>query len=745
MVASYQKKSFQKKHSSKISKLKITSSCALITASLCFTTVPTFAQSNEEASSSTIALDTITVTARQFEEPLKEVPFGISLLTGDQIEKLGIKETADFYRSVPNFNYTDSGLPEANLLNIRGIGSSSTFLSPSVTYYIDGVPISQRAFDQQFLDVARIEVLKGPQGTLFGQNSQAGAINILTNEAMDEKFLEIGGEYGNYDAYKLNIATGGKITDKMYGRINGQIYSRDGDIRNVLFSNPTTISSDEEVIRDKWLGAVNGKLRFDLTKDTTAILSGRLQRDKRNPTTGLLLDNLSDPKNSLNPIPENKINSGLASLKVEHKLDNATLTSITGFHAYNLSLKADITDGFLANASSGFPVSVFGANNSLRQINEDLSQWSQELRLDGTTSNGIRWVTGVSGLYSDFNSTTDVTISPSPILANGAYHSQIDKLNLAAFGEVTIPLAERFRYIAGLRLTHEENDYDALFLGRKGGAPAVDQFKDNGKIKDTFLTGRTGISYDLSENITTFATISRGAKAGGFAFFNDAAAKAIANTPFEKSSTWTYEVGLKGNLTQNAFLNASLFFNDTKDEQLFIFNPLAGQFTVENADTESYGAELELTLTPIEGLTLSSHLGLLKTELVSTSNSARIQKGNEVPYAPKVTAGVTANYIVSASSLGLTGDISFLADYQFIGSREFDPANTARLEDYHLVNLRIGYKQDNFEIYTFAKNLFEETYVDSAFVAGTTPTNSPVIGGVPGQPRLWGVGAKVRF
>ena len=130
----------------------------------------------------THALDPLTVTARRIAEPIQKVPFSVTAVTGEDLRDQNIRDSRDLYRSIPNFNFTDSGLPEANLLNIRGIGSSSALISPSITYYIDGVPLPQRAFDIRFLDLSRIEVLRGPQGTLFGQNSQAGAVSLTTSD-----------------------------------------------------------------------------------------------------------------------------------------------------------------------------------------------------------------------------------------------------------------------------------------------------------------------------------------------------------------------------------------------------------------------------------------------------------------------------------------------------------------------------------------------------------------------------------
>ena len=170
--------------------------------------------------------------------------------------------------------------------------------------------------------------------------------------------------------------------------------------------------------------------------------------------------------NSLNPAPQNNLDSGGAALTVVHDFGAAKLTSLSGFQAYGLSLTADITDGFISGALTGRSPFVFSTPNAFRQIGENLTQWTQELRLDGRMAGGTSWVGGVSGLWSSFASATSIL---SPALANGTYSATQSTANLAAFGEVTVPIVDRLRGFVGLRFTHELKNFNGVFGGNPGG------------------------------------------------------------------------------------------------------------------------------------------------------------------------------------------------------------------------------------------------------------------------------------
>ena len=683
-------------------------------------------------------LDTIIVSARKFEEPIQHVPFSIDTLSSAQLDGAGIEKTEDLSRWVPNFNFSDSGLSFANMMNVRGIGSSSALIAPSVNFYVDGVPVPVRVFDQRFLDVESIEILKGPQGTLFGLNSQAGAVAIKTEEATAESSAGLATEIGSYGKREVSGYINGAVSDRVTARLSGELYGYDGDIRNYSFNAPNGVSSDDRSVREEYFGALSAKISADLSDTTDATLAVRYNKNDTRPTTGVWIDDPSFPRNSYNPVPKSTVDTIGSSLEIQHDLDYATLTSLTGFAYYQIDFEADLLDGFIMSEQTGFPASAFqtvGLN--VRRMDEDNTQFSQEFRLNGDIGTNGQWVTGVSGFYSDFESTTDIT---SQFIANGAYTGDLKKTNLAAFGEVTIPVGEKLRLIGGARYTYENQDFSGNYVARPSGAI----FSEAHDSSFNFVTGRAGVSYDVMPELTVYGTIARGEKPGGYLFFNQFASMGIPLTEYKSSSTWTYEAGLRGQPgIEWLHLAGSVFFNDTADEQLFTFNPISGRFDVQNADTESYGIELSVAAEPMENLQLGANLGLLHAEITGGANTTL--KGNEVPYAPNLTAALFAEYRHQIDAGLFTGDLFGRVEYTHTGSRQIDPANSRELKAYNLVNLRAGWQKKDLEIYGYVENLFDESYTTSAYLTGTNPGGQNVFAGVPGKGRAFGIGARVKF
>lgn len=698
--------------------------------------------SAQEASAPTIALDEITVTARKIEEGIQRVPLSVTAMNASELVTAGIKNSEDLARWVPGFNFTNSGLPFANLLNIRGVGSSSAVLAPAVNYYVDGIPVPSRVFDQRFLDVSQIEVLRGPQGTLFGLNAQAGAVTVTTGQPTRSFQGQAGFEIGSYGRREANVTLSGPVSDTVSARIAGRLYGYDGDIRNVLFSSPAAVASAGRDIREERLGAISGKVLIQSDAATSVELAAHYRRDLQRPTTGVWLDDPAGPRNAYNPVPKDSVEAGGAGMTIKHDFGWAKLTAITGFHRYQLGLRADIVDGFIANAQTGFPpFAAQAAGVNVRRLDERNTQFTQEIRLDGETASGLRWVAGVSALHSQFSSTTDIT---ALAMANGAYTGKVDTTNLAAFGEVTVPLTDRLRWIGGLRLTSERKQSDGLFLGRPGLVPSAPVFAEAGSTDDVFLTGRTGLSFDLTPALTSYVTVARGEKPGGSPYYNQFAAMRVPLAEYRSAQTWSYEAGLRGTpFGDRLQLSAAIFYNDTSDEQLFTFNPVAGRFDVQNADTRSRGAELEAKVKLTDNLLFAANLAVLESEITEAPNRALV--GNEVPYAPAFTAGIAAEYRQKLAIAGHDGSIFGRVEYQYVGSRQIDPANSRKLNSYDLVNLRAGWQGERVDVYGYVQNLFDKDYALSAFQAGTTGAGRPVFAGVPGTPRTLGVGASFKF
>lgn len=687
-------------------------------------------------------LDAIHVTARKFEEPIERVPFSIDAIPASDIEAAAIRNTSDLAGWVPNFNFSDSGLGFANTVNIRGIGSSSALIAPSVNYYVDGVPVPARVFDRRFLDVSSIEVLRGPQGTLFGLNSQAGAVVVSTREATAEFGAGAGIEVGSHGRRQLSAHVNGAISDRVTARISGAFHGYDGDIRNISFDGLGNVTRDDRSVREQYSGTVSAKIRAELSGSTDAVLSLRHSRNEERPTTGVWLDDPGFPRNAYSPVPDSSVETSGASLEITHDLGFATLTSLTGISHYDLGLEADILDGFIAGAQTGLPPSAFGAPGlNVRRIDEVSSQFSQEIRLNGQIGDDGQWVAGVSGFHSSFESTTDIT---SLAMANGAYTGTVRKTNLAAFGEVTVPVTNRLRIIGGARYTFEHQDFDGTYAGRPSAVPNLATYAESNGSTFNFVTGRAGVSFDVLPDLTLYGTIARGEKPGGYLFFNQFASMGVPLNAFDSSGTWSYEAGLKGRPVADWLdMSASVFFNDTSDEQLFTFNPVAGRFDVQNADTRSYGLELSVDARPTENLRLGANIGLLNAEITGGRNALLI--GNDVPYAPGFTTALFAEYRDDLDLGELAGSAYGRVEYQHVGSRQIDPANSRELDAYNLVNLRAGWESQTFDVYSFVENVFDEGYVTSAYRAGTDPGGNGVFAGVPGTGRAFGLGARVRF
>lgn len=705
-------------------------------AALCLAS-PAMAQEDASATDVTV-LEPLIVTARGIEETLRDVPFSLTVADGMELRQQDVSGNEALARRVPNFNHADSGLPFSNLVNMRGIGSSSALISPSVHYYVDGVPTPARIFDMPFGDIERIEVLRGPQGTHFGLNAQAGAVSIVTRDPADVFGGSVGVLVGSNGRKETDFSLEGPLNEAVSGRIAGRLTDYDGDIANVLWSAPDVVSSTDDVIRARTYGALSGKLVVEPDDINRLTLSGGWSRDRQNPTTGVWLDQPGFPQNAYNPVPGLETETANLGVKYERDLGAMTFTSITGLQHYDTHMEADIVDDFIGGAQTGMPGFVFQTPGlNVRRIDEKSTQLSQEFRLDGETEGGARWVSGLSGLWSRFDSTTDIT---SQAMANGSYRGLIDTTNLAAFGEITVPMTERLKWIGGLRLTYERKDFSGTFLGR-AGAPL--RFEETGGEDYLFLTGRTGITYDLTDDVTVFTTIARGEKTGGYLFYNQFAAMGIPLSPYRSSGTWSYEAGIKGSAIGGMLdVAVSAFYNDTKDEQLFTFNPVLGRFSVENADTRSYGAELESVLRPNDNWSFGASLSLLNAEI--TGGNALI-RGNDVPYAPSFSTMLHAQYRHDLSIAGREGSAFLRGEYSYTGSRTIDPANSRRLDGYGLVNLRAGWQGERFELFGAVENLLDESYITSAFQSGADTTGAPVFAGIPGDGRSFSLGARLRF
>ncbi|MEM9441501.1 MAG: TonB-dependent receptor, partial [Pseudomonadota bacterium] len=314
-------------------------------------------------------------------------------------------------------------------------------------------------------------------------------------------------------------------------------------------------------------------------------------------------------------------------------------------------------------------------------------------------------------------------------------------------GSITVPVTDRIELSGELRYTYEIEEFRGGFISEPGASPVALNDQDRSESFD-FLTGRLSASVQINKDIKSYVTVARGAKAGGFSFLDTdlALIPGLSVDELETAETTTYEVGLRGSLLSDRLrFGAAAFFNDTSDEQLAAFDFATFTAGIENADTETYGVEVDLTTEPVEGLVLRGALGLLETEITDAPVETGAEVGGEVPNAPEVALSISADYTIPLDAPGLSVDLAFGAEYQHVGSQIADIGNTRSLDSYDVVNLRLRLIGDDYEVFAFGENVFDETYATGAFPFGVSPAGEQVSTGGVGQPRLFGLGVRLTF
>ena len=693
--------------------------------------------SGERDEPDAVLLDPVIVNARKIEEEIQRIPFGITVFGPQSIEREDIGEVRDFARNVPGLNFVDTGLRGSNIPNIRGVGSFFP-QSPddaSVPVFIDGIPLPVRAQDRELFDVGQIEVLRGPQNSIYGRNAQAGAINLTTKNPTFEPSFEIGGEAGNLSYRRVSAIASGPLIDNLAGRIGAQYLTRDGDIADINF---------DDDVRDQDIINATGKLLWLPGDDTDVTLAVRYGNYEEQPTQGAWFEDPNFPQLFLDRTADLDTETLGGGLTVRHDFEKMTLTTVTGVQYYTAEYKTDDTDGLAFGAFLDVPPAFFNDPTvDFRTIRDKDLQLSQELRLDGTLENGTRWLAGINVFRADFD--FDMVFNSANIPLNGDFTNSFTTTSAAGFGEVTVPLIDRLRVTGGLRYTYEEKNFDGHFKDLSRAGPVASQ-SEAGTRTFNLVTGRAALTYDFLPTLTGFASVARGAKSGGFQLLDTDVARGLPQSRFDTAITWSYEAGVRGTLFDGIWdIGASAFFNDTDDEHVQVFDFTTLESIIENVDTETYGVELESAIRPIRGLTLSGGLALLETK-ITKSDDPSVESGNEVPFAPSVAFNLAGQYEYPVELLGIKGSVFGRTEYQFVGSRTVDPQNSFDLGAFDLVNLRAGWDTEAFSLYAFVNNLFDNTYAETAFLFGDSPiTGNRVSFGIPGQPRLYGFGAKFRF
>ncbi|WP_425466678.1 TonB-dependent receptor [Pigmentiphaga humi] len=686
-------------------------------------------------------LPAVTVTARKREESAQTVPISMTVLDGQTAAAVSAPSdsNAGLARSAPNVAFADSGGQFGNLFVIRGVGSFAPLSSDdtSAVMYLGEVPRSVYGTPPALLDIDRVEIMRGPQGTLFGRNTQAGAINVVPRLPTFKREFSATAEAGTHGHRLGELIANTPLSDTLAARLAVRYSNLDGAVPNVAAGG-----SDGRV----QVGAMRGSLLWLPGDRTTVAFTGFYDRRESDAPRFVWLQNPQFPQSAVNPAGNIRWRDAGASLRIEHEFDRVRLTSLTSYQDDRSFQPFDLTDGLIYAAMTGQPQALFNVPYAdYVGIHFREKTFQQELRLSSLEEGGFTWTAGVNYFRSRFTNDTQAVASPAAFnfqAQNGTQDNRIATDSIALFGEGTLALTDRLKATLGLRYTHESKDADYLFTGN--GNPATVPFSSHSlNLSDRFLTGRAGLSYDWTPDTMTYATVSRGAVSAGYPVVQVNGVYGKAEPPYPTSTSWTYEAGFKSMwLDRRLGVNGSVFYNDVKNGHLIVFDPAQLFFGSASLDYQSKGAELEAVASLSRHLKLSASAGYTHAELVDvpSGSSTGAKSGNRVPNMPKFNASLGVQYDAPMRVGAARGRLKAALAWQYVGRRAADVKESFDLPGYGVVNARLGWQQGSWELYGFAWNLFDKQYLVAGQAWGPGVSSVRV-----GQPRVVGMGATMRF
>jgi len=675
-------------------------------------------------------VETLVVTAERREKALESLPMSVDVALGEDLDASGIASTPDLPFRIPTMVFTTRG--PLGMPYLRGVGSDidSPGADLSIATFVDGVYQARGAAAiQDFYDVERVEVLKGPQGTLFGRNSTGGAIRIFTKEPQDE--FEVGADfdYGNFDALRfrgfLNVPL---LEDAVFARLSGLLKLRDGYSENVF----TGRRLDDE---DTW--ALRAKVRVLPREDVSLLLSGDYSREQSARSLApKLVEPLDtspaylmggtvpqDPRDVLNDT-RNSIDGerwGLAA-RLDWDLDALSIRSLSAFRETEVGGSMDV-DATEIPFCQNFP-------------DEDSKVFTQEIQLASNSGGALQWLGGVFYLHEDVSQSYEISF---PGLRDQlGTDVRVDAVGV--FGELSYALGESWRATAGLRYSYERKRIEFLEWVNGSFAAAFERADDWDAWTPRFV-----LEYRPAEDLLLYASASRGFKSGGYN------SMVFQPEPFDPESLWAFELGARASpWGERVRLHGALFYYDYQDIQLQVVSDLAVTLPkVLNAGAATvWGAELDWRARLFAGLYLEgavSYLDASFDDLIAVNPhdpaAGTNQSGNRLPNAPEFSLWLAVEYPLALPFGTLTPRI----DYRFQSEVYFDifQNGDVRQGAYGLWNARLSFedRKQRYFAALFVRNIADERYRQNGL-------SSPgVIGNLAfwGAPRTYGFAVGVRY
>ena len=662
-------------------------------------------------------LEEVIVTARRREESLQETPESVSVLSSDMIETKKIARLDDMVDSVSNMFMINDQDPSTNIITIRGITTNRNQPS-SVAFLIDGVTQPDTdGISREYFDLERVEVLKGPQGALYGKNAIGGVVHVITKKPGNEFAGSVKAEVGDGGLLKAQGAvTGPMIEDELFFRLSGSYVEKDGHITNrTLDTEPDFLESRD--LSGRLLWEPNEELSIDFrasyvdedggaTWFSVTDLMGPTNNDK--VSEGLLEDPVADLLGAYERTLRDY------SIKLDYEIAGGTITSISSYNEISKFFEGDLDnspDAIIQPASQEL----------------DLDAWTQEIRFTSADEQRLRYIGGaffqktnrdfeqiISGFDIGFfglvpglpPGVPSGILIPLPPIATESEFEQ-----WAGFGQINYDVTERVELTVALRFDKETREQTVVGSGTT----------DKTSFED--WQPKVTVSYDFNSDFMIYGTYAEGFKSGGFNPPPENFPDAIVdfNLVIDKEETEGIEIGFKSAWKGNRVIfNAAAFYTNYDGLQLFQFDASAQQVTINANEVDIYGVETELVFVPIEGLTIDFSYGYTDSEIVDF-NGTGVNDDNKTPNTPEYTANFGVQY-----ELPLASGVKMLAraDYRSVGDFYWQETNDLFTPGYDFINLRLSFNYRNWTLGFWGENVTDERWAVGGFSRNFSPATS---------------------
>lgn len=666
----------------------------------------------------------IIVTAQRRAEDLQDVAAQVTAFTADTIEDANIKSTQDFVNLTPNMSLDSSDTYNNTFVVVRGVTQINNADAP-VAIIIDGVPQNdQKQFNMNLFDVERIEILKGPQGALYGRNAIGGAVNIVTREPTDVLSGFASASYGRGDAINLTGGISGPLgTEAVKFRLSGVYVTDNGRITNT-FANEKQDTVDHDYT-----------IRGRITAEAADWLDLDLRGSFRDFRAGSQFDSVvfsGDPNDfvapQLNLLGQTWGEQWDATLKADADLGFATLTSITGYTDVSEINRGDLDFRNPVDSPGGFL--GFGIQVGQGQ-DRFIELFSQELRLTSPDDQPVRWIAGAYYLntqralrtrgFVDLDGTFEQIDTAALILIDRQEANDFNAY--ALFGQVDIDLSDRLTLSAGLRYDRDERDQTDLTTGNVR-SEAYDAVQP-----------KVTLSYDAGDDQLVYATYATGFRSGGFN------APGVVIDQFSDETLDNFEIGFKTSLDNRRFrLNGAAFLSNVKDFQFFFVEAATASQIIANIDkVRLWGFELEAQYYASREFQVFAALGTTDSDI----REITAFPGNEDNRTPKTTRYTVNAGFQYTPAITDTLDGFFRLDYERRGKRYWQVDNADVQQPLDFLNLRLGIENDRFGVYLWGKNLTGQKYFTDFNPMEFSGLDIDI--GFRGQPSTYGIEGKIRF